>query len=84
MVGSDRCLPLQKMLSEPDVAPHVANALLQNALQLSCNRYACRVIQKMAMQLPVDRIQQLFSAYRGSEGDIVKNQHANHIREFVW
>jgi hypothetical protein len=69
------------MLSEPDVAPHVANALLQNALQLSCNHYACRVIQKMALKLPVDRVHKLFNAYSGSEGDIVKNQHANHIRE---
>lgn len=75
------------MISEP-LPDLFTNALFDaietHSIDLSFNRYACRVIQKFVLFAPADRVRRLLDTYSGIEGKIAKDQNANHIIQRVF
>lgn len=60
------------------------DAIEKHSLDLSFNRYACRVVQKFVSFASPEHVQRLLRMYSGHEGKIVKDQNANHIVQRVF
>ncbi|KAI1715601.1 pumilio domain-containing protein 5 [Ditylenchus destructor] len=74
---------IQRMISETPI-DSILHSVEQNSLQLSFDRYACRVVQKYINFASVGQVQRLLNEkFAGYEAQIVQNINASHVIQAV-